>query len=166
MNWNFTPEHIHLLLNHVPLLVLGAGFFVLAAGLARRAAGETRLGLVVVLLAALATPLVVWSGEKADDRMHLTLDPDGDMIAEQHEHRADKTEVALYATLALAAAALFFGRANDANLRRWALATAAVAIVALAMVAWTASLGGQIRHTELRPGGAPQPPAADSDSTH
>ncbi|MFN7942700.1 MAG: hypothetical protein U0X73_14015 [Thermoanaerobaculia bacterium] len=154
-------EHVHLLVNHIPIIGLAFAVLPIAWGLIRRDRRTAVLGAILAVLATLPTPLVVWSGEAAEDRLHLTLDPDATItLAPEHEERAEATQWALYATLALAASSVVvFGRGE----RRARLATALLAatlaagIAGLALAAWTAEAGGRIRHTELRSGSRPAP---------
>jgi hypothetical protein len=153
--------HLHLLLNHVP--VIGAVGVVLLLGLAMLR-NSTELGKVALGLLALlgAVAVVVFlTGEPAEERVE-GLPGISEAIMETHE------EVALVATiamgglgvLALAALAAFRTRA----LPRWVSGAGLVATVGVAgLMGYTANLGGQIRHTEIRPGVA-QTPAAEQDA--
>jgi phosphotransferase system glucose/maltose/N-acetylglucosamine-specific IIC component len=154
-------EHVHLLVNHIPIIGLAFAILPIAWGLIRRDRRTAVLGAILAVLATLPTPLVVWSGKAAEERLHLTLDPDATItLAPEHEERAETTQWALYATLALAASSLVVSGGGE---RRARLATAllgatlAAAIAGLALAAWTAEAGGRIRHTELRTG-APSVP--------
>ena len=139
--------HLHLMLNHVPLV--GMVFVLLLLGVAvwRRNEGMGRLGLVVMVGLAAITAMVFFSGEPAEEALERVVDVSEATI---HPHE-EAAEAALIATgiagaLALIALAAWWRR----SLPRWVLGAAlATALVTTGMLAWTANLGGQIRHTEI-----------------
>ena len=152
--------HLHLMLNHVPLV--GMVFVLLLLGVAawRRNEGMGRLGLVVMVGLAAITAMVFFSGEPAEEALERVVDVSEATI---HPHE-EAAEAALIATgiagaLALIALAAWWRR----SLPRWVLGAAlATALVATGMLAWTANLGGQIRHTEIAgAGGAPSDEGED-----
>ena len=139
--------HLHLMLNHVPLV--GMVFVLLLLGVAawRRNEGMGRLGLVVMVGLAALTAVVFFSGEPAEEALERVVDVSEATI---HPHE-EAAEAALIATgiagaLAFLALAAWWRR----SLPRWVLGAAlATALVATGMLGWTANLGGQIRHTEI-----------------
>lgn len=151
--------HLHLLLNHVPVIGTVLIAVLLAWALLRDSSelGKISLGLLG-LLAAVAV-VVYLTGEPAEELVE-ELPGISEPIMERHE------EIALVATivmgvvgaLALGALAAFRRRPLPRGLTGLALiATLGTA----AVMGYTANLGGQIRHSEIRPGGVArtQPPA-------
>ena len=144
--------HLHLLLNHLP--VVGMIFLValFAAGVVRRDATLTRTALAGCAALAVIAVAVFFTGEPAEEAVeHLT--GTSEQAIEQHE------SVALVATLllgtagVLSAAALLLLRGRMV-LPRWVAATGLAASVLLAgVMGATANLGGQIRHSEIRADG-------------
>jgi beta-lactamase regulating signal transducer with metallopeptidase domain len=140
--------HLHLLLNHVP--VIGAVFVLLLLALAlwRRSSeiGKVAIGLLVAV--AIVAGVVFLTGEPAEEAVENVAGISDSLI---HEHE----EAAGFA-LVLAGTLGVFGLALLAWYRSLALprammGVALVATLALnAAMAWTAYLGGQIRHTEIR----------------
>ncbi len=139
---------IHLMLNHLP--VIGALFatVILAAGLLWRNALLQRLALGTLVVVALAAVPVYLSGEPAEEIIEHAAGVEKSVV-KTHE---DMAQVALIAVevigfVALVALVLY---------RRRAMATGFAAVLLIAMfalcgtLAWTAHLGGQIRHPELR----------------
>jgi hypothetical protein len=142
------PAHIHLMLNHVPLFGALAATVLFALALFRRAQGLARGGLVVAVLTAMVAVLVYLTGEPAEQLVE-NLPGVSEAVLEAHE------EVALLATIAagafgvVAIFALFaFRHGVTMRFTRLLLVTS---LVPLAAIAWTAWLGGQIRHSEIRP---------------
>jgi uncharacterized membrane protein len=145
-----TGTHIHLLVNHAP--ILGA-LFALALLIASFIVGREvlqRTALVVLVGVALAGAAAKYSGEPAEDGVeHMP----GVTRAAIHSHE-EAADVAFIAAAALGVLAL-------GALTRWRRAPmpAGVAGVILAAtlavsasMAYTGLLGGQIRHTEVRSG--------------
>lgn len=143
--------HIHLLLNHVP--VIGAVFtaLLLAIALLRDSTelGKTSLG-ILGLLAAVAI-VVYLTGEPTEEIVER-LPGFSESAMESHEEAALVATIAIgvLGVLALGALAVFRHRV----LPRWVNGATLVATLAVtAMMGYTANLGGQIRHSEIRPGG-------------
>jgi uncharacterized membrane protein len=144
MNW----AHVHLMLNHLPVLGTVFGAVLLAWALLRRDQTMQRAALATFALAALAAIPVYLTGEPSEDAVeHLA--GTAEAAIESHEEAAVIALIAVEAlgAMALAALLLFRGRAIPRPL------TTAALVFALATAGWmaqTANLGGRIRHAELR----------------
>jgi len=142
--------HLHLLVNHAPLfgalfaLALLVASFIWAPDVLRRTA------LVVLVFTALAAVVSDLSGDPAEDAIRGFPGVQREIIHE-HEEFADKSYIASAIVGVLALVALV--RWRRAPLQYGATLTAlAGAAVVSGMMAWTALLGGRVRHTEVRPG--------------
>ena len=150
------PIHIHLMLNHVPVLGAFLACALLAYALIRDHEPYKKLAYVILAVVGLAAPIVAVSGEKAAEGIEsLAVVPDPAVHA--HEEAGEGAEIALVALGILAflqlCSYLF------PNLHRLRGRTAPLlllgAAAAFAWSAYTANLGGKIRHgEELRTGGA------------
>ena len=139
--------HLHLLLNHVPLI--GMAFVLLILGVAtwRRNDGMGKLGLAVMVGLAAVTAVVFLSGEPAEEAIEGIAGVSEAMI-HPHEEAAEASLIATLITGVLALSALGIYRRRA--LPRWVTGAAfTAALVASSMLGWTANLGGQIRHTEI-----------------
>lgn len=149
----FSGAHLHLLVNHVP--VLGALFalalfvasFIWAPDVLRRAA------LVVLIATAIGSVVADLSGEPAEDAVRGLPGVLRDVIHE-HEEFAEKSYLAAIALGVLAVGALLRWRRTPVPRSATLVALVATAALAGAM-AYTGLLGGRIRHTEVRPGATP-----------
>jgi len=147
-----TLLHLHLLTNHLP--VLGAAFALglLVFGQWRKSAELTKAALgAFVIFAVLALP-AYFTGEPAEKGLKGTLGVSKPSI-EEHEEAATAALIGS-AVLGVASLAglLFFGR-GKAVPHWFASLIIAAALVVCALMAWTANLGGQIRHSEIRSSG-------------
>ncbi|HEY0969434.1 MAG TPA: hypothetical protein VGE02_00515 [Gemmatimonadales bacterium] len=150
------PVHLHLLLNHVP--VIGAVFTVLllAVALLRNSTelGKTSLG-ILGLLAAVAI-VVYLTGEPTEEVVER-LPGVSEAAMERHEDVALVATIAMTVLGVLALAAL--GWFRQRVLPRWISGAALLATLAVTgVMGFTANLGGQIRHSEIRPGGVVRAP--------
>jgi uncharacterized membrane protein len=151
MNW----AHIHLMLNHIPVLGTVFGLALLAWGMFRRDVSLQRAALVTFVVTALAAIPVYLTGEPSEDVVER-LAGTAKAAIETHEEAALTALIGIELLGAIGIAGLILsrmGRAGTALMRGAFL----VAIVAAGLMAWTANLGGRIRHSELRGSAAQQP---------
>jgi hypothetical protein len=142
--------HIHLLLNHIPVI---GGMFVLALlalALVRRSSELAKIALGFFAVLGAVAVVVFLTGEPAEELVE-GLPGVSEGIMERHEELALIATVAMAAlgSLSLAALAAFRRRL----LPRWVGAAGfALALGVGGLMGYTANLGGQIRHTEIRAG--------------
>jgi uncharacterized membrane protein len=146
----FSGAHLHLLVNHAPVFGTLFALALLIASYFTAADTFRRTAFVVLVCSAIAGAVANLSGDAAEDAIRGFPGVRRQVI-HAHEQMGDK---AYYLGLALGILALI-------ALLRWrrrpvpASATL-VAVLATLFVsgafAYTALLGGQIRHTEVRPG--------------
>ena len=142
--------HIHLLLNHIPVIGVLIGFLVFALGVWRRNDSWTRLALglfAAVALVALATML---TGESAEEVVEK-LPGASESLIESHERAATLASIGAYVLGAVSLAALVWVRRRPIP-RALTAAVLPVALLVSGLMAYTANLGGQIRHSEIRRG--------------
>ena len=135
--------HVHLMLNHAPLFgELFAAALLLAAA-AARSKTLLRTALGVVLITALASIPVFFSGRAAADVIGKVVGIDQEAI-DPHKEAAERfLFVAEAAGLAAVAALLRPGRTTIG------VATV-LTLLSLGLAGWTAERGGLIHHNELR----------------
>ena len=153
--------HLHLLLNHVP--VIGMAFVLLILGVAiwRRNDGMGRLGLTILVGLAAITAVVFLTGEPAEEAVEGVVGVSESMI-HPHEEAAEASLIVTGIAGALALVALAVYRRR--TLPRWLTGTAFAATLATStMLGWTANLGGQIRHTEI---GGSAASSGDAEDDH
>lgn len=142
--------HVHLLLNHFPVIgmVLGLLFFIFAFLRKSNDLKKVSLG-IFILLSILALP-VYFSGEPAEKSVEH-LPGVSDSIIERHEDAALSalTGVIILGIVSLMALLLF----KHSRLSFWLTSfSLLIAFVTTILMGFTANLGGQIRHTEIRSG--------------
>jgi hypothetical protein len=155
LDLNLTPAHLHLALNHIPIIGLVVASFPIVIGIVAQCKTTMATGLLAIILCAAAMPTVMESGGKASDAFKdgtlPALDEAGKIALHMHGSRADKTTPVIYASALLAVLALLalikFPKA--ATWLSFAVLIGTGASILLAI--WTADAGGRIRHLEFRP---------------
>jgi uncharacterized membrane protein len=138
------------MLNHVPVLGTLFGLVLLGWGLLRRNDALQRAGLLTFLVVALVAIPAYFTGEPAEEAVeHLA--GTAESAIEPHEDAALVSLIAVEILGALALGALLLSRTriNPTLVVRSALA---VAVITGGLMAWTANLGGRIRHGEISAG--------------
>jgi hypothetical protein len=170
----FSGVHLHLLVNHAPLFGALFALALLAASLLWAPEALRRTALVVLVFTAFAAAAADLTGEPAEDAIRGFPGVKRDVIHE-HEEMGEKSYIAAIAVGVLALGALVGWRRVPIS-RGGALGSLAGAAVVSGMMAYTALLGGRVRHTEVRPGATeadaatieprrPRPGALDSAET-
>ena len=150
--------HLHLILNHIPVLGAAGGLGLLAFALWRHSEAIKRTALGILIIAALFAIPVFLTGEPAEDGVK-GLPGVSKLLIEQHEEAAS---VALGGALvigALALLGLIWFRGPRLIPAWFSLVTLMGALIVSGLMGWTASLGGQVRHTEIRSDAPAQPPS-------
>lgn len=140
--------HIHLLLNHLPLIAIPMSLLFIAHSLwAKNASSKKFAYLVLFFSAALVIPVFL-TGEPAE-KVVEHLPGVTESFIEPHE---DAGQISLILTLIAGIAALL-ALVLPSNEKRAKILTSiviATSLLAILSLAYTANLGGKIRHTELR----------------
>jgi len=159
----FSMEHIHVLINHLPVIGLAMAILSLMLALMHHSRTTEKVALILVFVAAASAWPVVFTGQQAYKPMRGIVDNAGVDWLDAHMERAEKAAPAFYALALLAAAALVVPHQWPRTTRPLAIATLALAVLCLAAGGWIADAGGKIRHPEFR---SEAPPATDPESNH
>ena len=154
----FSMEHIHVLLNHLPVIGLAMAILALALALMHHSRKTEIVALILVFVAAASAWPVVFAGQRAYKPVRELTDDDGTAWLDTHMERAEKVAPAFYALALLAAAALAAPHKWPRTTRPLAIATLALAVLGEGAGGWIALAGGQIRHPEFRTGSPPSEP--------
>jgi MYXO-CTERM domain-containing protein len=170
---NLTGAHIHLLVNHVPILgaLFALGLLVASFLWARDVLARTAL--VVLVGAAIAAGIADLTGDAAKDAVR-GLPGVRRAVIHAHEEMGDKAWIAA-GVLGLAALVGLWRWRRSPVPRGAQVGYTAGAVVLSGIMVYTGLLGGQVRHTEVRPGATradamtiepprPGPPGAPEDS--
>jgi nicotinamide riboside transporter PnuC len=151
--------HWHLAINHLP--VMGVFLVMLLLGYALVSGRGELYGVCLgtLMLLALATVPVFFTGRSADSAlMDFTSEYD-DKLIHVHEAAAKIAFIGIGVLGVIALVALWFGRRLPHVSRGVASCVFVLVVVETVLMARAANLGGNIRHPEIRASGA----AAESD---
>ncbi|HLB33585.1 MAG: hypothetical protein A3F67_08615 [Verrucomicrobia bacterium RIFCSPHIGHO2_12_FULL_41_10] len=159
-NLNLTPAHLHLALNHIPIIGLAFASFPIVIGILARCRTTIATGLLATLLCASVMPTIMQTGHDASQNFKSginqpPLDEAGKIALHLHANRARKTTPVVYSSALLAILALLalikFSHPSFANAATWLSAAVLLGnTIAILLAIWTADAGGHIRHLELR----------------
>lgn len=137
--------HLHLLLNHFPIIgsLFGIGFLV--ARLMKRSPILTNAAKVVILIVALATIPTFFTREPAEKQIEGMLGISKNLI-HAHEDAALLAFIVMLAAGAIALLLLF----KYSEQRSFHIGLLIVTIIAFGLIARAGNLGGQIQHEEIR----------------
>ncbi len=146
------------MLNHLPVVGLAFSLALLGWGLVRRNQTLMKAGLAALIAIALLAVPAFLTGEPAE-KIAGGLPGVSKPVIERHEDAAKMAFVTTLVAGVAALAGLWLSRAKTVAV--WCSSSVLLlTLVAAGLMAWTASLGGQVRHTEIR-GSAPSPSADD-----
>ncbi len=140
--------HLHLILNHFPIVGTLIGTIILLAGLLKKNTSIQQIGLATIAIMALIAIPVFLTGEPAGEKIEK-LPGIVEASIETHEESA---EVAYWVMLL---AGLFAGMTIAAQMtgkriaKTFAIASFIITVISFGLMARTGYLGGQIRHSEI-----------------
>ena len=142
---------MHLALTHLPVVLTLAGMIILIVSLIIKNIAVTRVGLYVLIAAGLSALPVYFSGEGAEEMVE-NIPGVSEAIIEEHEDIAKLSLIAIIITAVAGLIGLMsfitqrFGKPVY-------IGVLLLSFIATGLLAQTAHLGGQIRHSEIRSGG-------------
>jgi uncharacterized membrane protein len=141
--------YLHLILNHIPVLGTPFALFFFIWGLARKSLEVQKASFfAMVCVSLIAIPAYI-SGENAANHVEGIPGVLSSAIA-AHDDAAAFAFTGQLILGVLAAIGLFQSRKNGSP-RTWCTWTIfSVAVVVVGLMIWTARLGGQIHHPEIR----------------
>ena len=154
--------HLHLLLNHFPVIGTIIATALLGYAIVRRNSDLTKAALGLFVVLAGVAIVVYFTGEPAEETIE-NLPGFSEAITERHEEAAELATVllSLFGALALGALAFFRRRLLP---RRVALLALLIGVSVTAVMGYAAWLGGQVRHTEVRTVSVAVSPGSHEDS--
>lgn len=147
MNW----AHLHLLLNHVPVLGTIFGLALLAWAITRRSEVEQRVALGVFLAVALLALPAYFTGEPAEEVVESFAGVSKSVI-HAHEDAALFSLIGVELLGLVALIGLYAARGSRRLSAKVARTVFLLSLVTAGLMARTAMLGGQIRHLEIQAG--------------
>ena len=146
-----TLLHLHLITNHLPVLGPAFALGLLGFGLWRKSTEVTKAALGALVICSLLALPAYFTGEPAEDAMKRMSGISKSAI-EEHQEAATAALIGIAVTGVVSLAGLLAFR-HGKPVPAWLGSIILVAVLAVCgLMGWTAMLGGQIRHTEIRTG--------------
>ncbi|MBC7607905.1 MAG: hypothetical protein H7199_13255 [Burkholderiales bacterium] len=144
-----TDAHLHLLLNHFPILGTIFGLGILIAGMVLKNKSLKNTAYVLFVISAIFGAFSMGTGEGAEEMVE-DFPNIGKQIINEHEEWAEKLALLLYALGTLSLLSLFFSIKKNNFEKYTAIITLLLAIAAVFLAKEVGTSGGEIRHTEIR----------------
>ena len=148
---NLNSAHIHLLLNHLPIIGAIVGLLLLVTAVVRKSDELKRVSLAAFVLTALITVPVYLTGEPTADIVERLPDVT-EALVDEHQDAALISFIAVGVLGAIALWGLWRYRLAQILPQQVITISMILAIITSGLMVWTGGLGGQIRHTEVRRG--------------
>jgi uncharacterized membrane protein len=155
--------HIHLVLNHFPVIGLIFGILLLGTGLWRKSRDFVRAALLVTVLAGALTVPTYLSGEPAEDVIE-GMPKFSEELVHEHESAALFALIFVSASGLAAALGLWLSIKNGDVPKKLSGGILLLMLFSLTVAARTNYLGGKISHPELDQATNPAAESSDSDN--
>jgi hypothetical protein len=140
--------HFHLVINHFPVVLMLVSVAIGMHAQFRKSPAAKGIALALTMAASLFALPTYFSGEPAADFLENAAIVN-DMHIEEHEEAAEKAVVVTSLSGLVAAAAYFLATKKSAHADRAFIASTVLALASTAVLGWTGSKGGVIRHPEV-----------------
>ncbi len=138
--------HIHLIINHVPLLTIPMAALFLIYGILRHNESLKRFSLFVLIATAATVIPVYLTGEPAE-KVIVHLPGISEKLIEAHEEAAELSLILTLVVGGMALAVLLFPKKAIVS-ELGPKATVLACLSAVTLLGYTANLGGKIHHPE------------------
>ena len=141
--------HLHLVVNHFPIIGTIFGLGILIAGLFLKNNTVKNTAYVLFVVAAIFAFISMSTGEGAEEMVE-DMPNIGKQIIHEHEELAEKLALLLYATGIFSLVALYTSLKNHKFSKIASYITLVLALGAAVLGSSVGTSGGEIRHTEIR----------------
>lgn len=142
--------HLHLILNHVPVIGTAITLFVLFIGIIKKSDDVKKVSVLILILTALITIPVYVTGNNAEGKIEGNYEDVDESFIEQHEDFAYYSFIVMNIAGAIAIVAMFLYKKPKLLPNSFSYFLFALLIVVLSMMGYTANLGSKIHHPEVR----------------
>lgn len=143
--------HLHLMVNHLPILFPVVGILVMGIGLLSKSEIVKRTAYFIFTLSAVAAIAAMTSGEGAEEVVEQINGMDENFI-KTHEEAAELFALLLYVLGGLSIIGLWASMKQKSFSSIVSVVVTLFAFVVLFFAKQTGTTGGEIRHTEIRSG--------------
>lgn len=140
--------HLHLLINHFPIIGTIFGLGILFAGIILKNKSLQNTAYILFIICMILGKASMFTGEKAEDIVeNLGISPD---LIHEHEEQAETYMKLAYALGLISILGLIANLKNHSKAKLFSFLTLTLAVVAVILSKAVGTSGGEIRHTEIR----------------
>lgn len=141
--------HLHMVVNHFPIIGLILGFGVLIAGMFLKNNSVKNTAYCLFIVAAIFAFASMATGEGAEEMVE-DMPSVGKKIIHVHEEMAEKLAIVLYLLGVVSIAGLYTNIKNHSQAKLVSFLAITIAAVGIFLAQQTGTTGGEVRHTEIR----------------
>ena len=143
--------HWHLVLNHFPIIGTILALGTLIAGILLKNNSVKNTAYVLFIVSAIFAALSMSTGEGAEEMVE-DMPNIGKRIIHEHEEIAEKFAIVLYLLGGISILGIILNLKSHAKAKFISFAALIIAVGAVFVAQLVGTSGGEIRHTEIRPG--------------
>ncbi|WP_298117155.1 DUF2231 domain-containing protein [Flavobacterium sp.] len=141
--------HLHMVVNHFPIIGIILGFGVLIAGMFFKNNSVKNTAYCLFIVGAIFAFASMATGEGAEEMVE-DMPSVGKQIIHEHEEMAEKLAIVLYILGLASIAGLYTNIKNHAQAKLVSFLALTIAAVGIFLGKQTGTSGGEVRHTEIR----------------
>jgi len=141
--------HLHLLVNHFPIIGLIFGTGILISGIVLKNNTIKNVSYFVFIVAAIFAAISIGTGEEAEETLENFPDITYKGIA-IHEEYAEKFALILYVLGGISILGLYTHFKKHSKAKLISLLALVISIIGIVISKYVGTSGGEIRHTEIR----------------
>jgi uncharacterized membrane protein len=141
--------HLHMVVNHFPIIGTIFGFGILIVGLVLKNKTLMNTSYALFIIAAIFGAISMATGEGAEELVE-DMPNIGKQIIHEHEELAEKLAVLLYVLGTLSLIGLYLNFKNNVKAKLLSFLILGISTAGLFLVQKVGTSGGEIRHTEIR----------------
>jgi uncharacterized membrane protein len=141
--------HLHMVVNHFPIIGTVFGFGILIVGLVLKNKTLQNTSYALFIVAAIFAAISMGTGEGAEELVE-DMPNIGKEIIHEHEELAEKLAVLLYVLGGLSLIGIYLNFKNNAKAKLLSFLILGIATAGLFLIQKVGTSGGEIRHTEIR----------------
>ncbi len=141
--------HLHMVVNHFPIIGIILGFGVLIAGIVFKNDSVKNTAYSLFIVGAIFAAISMATGEGAEEMVE-DMPSVGKQIIHEHEEMAEKLAIVLYLLGVVSIAGLYTNIKKHSQAKLVSFLALTIAAVGIFLGKQTGTTGGEVRHTEIR----------------
>ena len=141
--------HLHLVVNHFPIIGTIFGFGILVAGIIFKNNSVKNVAYVLFVIASLFAAFSMGTGEGAEEAVE-EMPNVGKHIIHEHEEMAEKLALVLYVLGVISLLGLYTNIKNHNKSKLISYLALTIAAIGVFLAQQVGTTGGEVRHTEIR----------------